>query len=77
MQKVINALAVVSFLGTASIVGGGYYLYTQKDAYLESAKNKLTAAAVEAVSSALPGLIDAAMTELPEVPTSTGPALPF
>ena len=27
MQKVINVLAVLSFVGTAGIIGGGYYLY--------------------------------------------------
>ena len=37
MQKIINVLAVLSFLGTASIIGGGYYLYTQKDPIIENA----------------------------------------
>ena len=35
MQKVINVLAVLSFVGTAGIIGGGYYLYTQKDPIIE------------------------------------------
>ena len=73
MQKVINVLAVLSFLGTASIIGGGVYVYLQKDALIESAKERVTKAATEAIAGALPGMLDAATPELPEV---TGPAVP-
>jgi len=84
MQKVINVLAVLSFLGTASIIGGGVYVYIQKDALIESAKEKVSKAAAEAIADALPGMIDAAMPELPKVtggaipavPSTTGPAIP-
>ena len=69
MQKVINLLAVLSFLGTASIIGGGYYLYTQKDPIIEGVKDKIVTAATEAISDALPGMLDAAM---PELPSTTG-----
>ena len=74
MQKVINVLAVLSFLGTAGIIGGGYYLYTQKDPIIEGMKEKIVTAATEAISDALPGMLDAAM---PELPNTTGPAVPF
>ena len=74
MQKVINVLAVLSFLGTASIIGGGYYLYTQKDPIIEGMKEKIVSAATKAISDALPGMMDAAM---PELPKTTGPAVPF
>ena len=73
MQKVINILAVLSFLGTASIIGGGVYVYLQKDALIESAREKVAKAAAEAIAGALPGMLDAAVPELPEV---TGPAVP-
>ena len=73
MQKVINVVALLSGLTSLAVIGGGTYLYLNKDAMLEEAKTSLANAAVEAVSGALPGLIDAAMPELPEV---TGPALP-
>ena len=73
MQKLINALAVLSFLGTASIIVGGVYVYLQKDALIESAKEKITNAATEAIAGALPGMLDAAMPELPNV---TGGAVP-
>ena len=74
MQKVINVLAVLSFLGTASIIGGGVYVYLQKDALIESAREKVAKAAAEAIAGALPGMLDAAVPKLPE---ATGPALPM
>ena len=74
MQKLINILAVLSFVGTAGIIGSGYYLYTQKDPIIEGLKEKVTKAAVEGVTNALPGLLDSSM---PELPTTTGPALPL
>ena len=73
MQKLINVVAVLSFLGTASIVGGGTYVYLNRDSIIENAKANVTKAATEAITSALPGMLDAAMPEIPEV---TGPAIP-
>ena len=73
MQKLINVLAVLSFVGTASIIGGGVYVYIQKDALIEDAKEKVAKAAAEAIAGALPGMVDAAV---PELPKATGPALP-
>jgi hypothetical protein len=72
MQKVINVLALLSFVGTASIVGAGAYVYLNREALIESAKEQASKAATEAVAGALPGLIDAAMPKMPEV---TGPAV--
>ncbi len=77
MQKIINVLAVLSFAGVASIVGGGTYLYLQRDAILDGVKAKVTEAAVDAVTGALPGMMDSAMPEMPKMPSATGPALPF
>jgi len=77
MQKLINGVALLSGLVSLSIVGGGAYLYMQKDALIESATAAATKAATEAVTSALPGMLDAAMPEVPELPSATGGALPF
>ena len=74
MQKLINVLAVSSFALSAAIVGGGVYVYLNKDAMIEEAKKGVVKAATDAVANALPGMIDAAMPELPEV---TGGALPM
>ena len=73
MQKVINVLAVLSFLGTASIVGGGAYVYLNREALAENVKEKVAKAATEAIAGALPGMLDAATPKLPE---ATGPAIP-
>ena len=73
MQKVINVLSVLSFIGVSGIIGGGAYVYIQRDTLIESAKERITKAATEAIAGALPGMLDAAMPELPEV---TGGAMP-
>ena len=91
MQKVFNALAVLSFLGTASIIGGGVFVYTQRDAISELAKERITKAVTGALAGALPGMLDGAMPELPgatggvipaapgasPLPSTTGPAIPM
>jgi hypothetical protein len=91
MQKLINVIALLSGLTCASLVGGGVYVYMQKDALLESAKEAATAAAMEAVTGALPGMVGGMMPEMPSmtggatpsvgdaptVPSVTGGALPF
>jgi len=73
MQKVINVLALSSFVVSAAVVSGGVYVYLNKDAMIEDVKEKVTTAATEAIAGALPGMLDAAMPELPEV---TGGAMP-
>ena len=83
MQKVINVLAVLSFVGTAGIIGGGTVVYLRRDAIAERVKENVAKAATEAIAGALPGMMDAAMPELPSatggavaLPTKTGPAIP-
>jgi len=82
MQKLINLIALLSGLVSLSVLGGGAYLYLNKDTLIEDARTKVTKAVTEAVTEALPGMIDGAIPELPKVtgpalPTTTGPALPF
>ena len=73
MQKIINVIALASGLVSLSVVAGAGYLYVNKDTLVENARERVTTAVTEAVSGALTGLIDAAM---PELPTTTGPAIP-
>ena len=84
MQKVINILAVLSFVGTAGIVGGGTVVYLRGDAIIDQVKENVTKAALESVTGAIPDMLDSAMPELPGVtgdalpfPSTTGPSLPF
>ena len=74
MQKVINVIALLSGLTSLAIIGSGVYLYKNADVMIEEAKRNVADAAVEAVTGALPGLLDAAMPDIPEV---TGPAVPL
>ena len=73
MQKVINVLAVLSFLGTAGIIGGGTVVYLRRDAIAERVKENIAKAATEAIAGALPAMMEAA---LPELPSATGGAIP-
>ena len=74
MQTLINVLALSSFAVSAAVVGGGTYVYLNKDAMIEDAKEKVAAAATEAIAGALPGMLDAAM---PTMPKATGCAVPM
>jgi len=71
MQKIINIVALLSGLTSLGLIGGSAYLLLNKDALIDQAKSAAAKAATEAVSNALPGMIDAAM---PELPKTTGPA---
>lgn len=79
MQTIINLMALSSFVVSASLVGGGVYLYQNKDEMIktvvDNAKEKIT----EELTKALPGIINSTVEipEVPKMPTSTGPALPF
>ena len=72
MQKVFNAMAVVSFIGTASILGGGAYVYMQRDAIRSNLMGRVAEAATEAIGAALPSLMNSAT---PELPKATGGAI--
>ena len=76
MQKVINVLAVLSFAGVVGIVGGGTYVYLQKDALIEELTDVLASGAIGAISEAVPDILDDAMPEPPELPKATGGVLP-
>jgi hypothetical protein len=73
MQKLINLLALASFGVSAAVVGGGAYLYLNKDTLIEEAREKAVKAVTNAVTEALPGMINGAM---PEMPKMTGGAIP-
>ena len=53
MQKLINVLAVTSFVVSAGVVGGGVYLYANKDALIDKAKD----AAAKELASIIPSLL--------------------
>ena len=73
MQKVINVLAILSFLGTTSILATSGYVWWRRDAIAEQVTENITKAATDAIAEVLPGMMDAA---LPELPNTTGDVIP-
>ena len=79
MQKLINVIALLSGLTSAAVIGGGTYLYLNKDTLIESAKEEAIKQVTATVTEALPGMISGAM---PKMPSATGnvieskPAIP-
>jgi hypothetical protein len=74
VQKLFNVMSVASFVMSAGMVAGSAILYTRIPSitshYIDELKGELTGMLTDMV----PGQIDQAM---PELPTSTGPAVPF
>tara|TARA_B100000683_G_scaffold247763_1_gene260428 strand:+ start:390 stop:605 length:216 start_codon:yes stop_codon:yes gene_type:complete len=66
MQKLINVLALSSFVVSLTVVGGGVYLYTQKDAIIDNVKSNIMKSVMPSIGG---GITDA-------LPKSTGPAVP-
>lgn len=77
MQKVINVIALLSGLTSLAVISGGVYVYMNQEGWKEEAKERLAEVIAEGITGALPGLLDGAMPEIPEVPSATGPAIPF
>jgi hypothetical protein len=77
MQKVINTIALLSGLTSLSLIVGSGYLLMNKDAMIEDVRRQATEQVTKAITEALPGIIDAALPEIPEMPTKTGGVIPF
>ena len=72
MRKIIDAMAIASFVVSAAVVSGGVYVYTQKDALIERARERATEAVTEAIGGAFGGGLPA-----PSSPAGPGVPLPF
>ena len=73
MQTFINVLALSSFVVSAATLGGGVYLYTNKDTIIESVKENI-------MGELLPGELPGDLNSIPSVgatPTTTLPTTPF
>ena len=57
MKLLFNIFSTVSFLGMAGIVGGGIYVYVNKDAIIDNVKE----IAIEQVKESLPELLSGAL----------------
>ena len=67
-------MSVASFVMSAGMVAGSAILYTRIPALTKHYMSELTLEMTKVVTNMVPGKIDEVM---PELPTSTGPAVPF
>lgn len=74
MQKLFNAMSFSAFLMSGAMVVGSVVLYTRIPALTKYYMSELTLEMTKIVTNMVPGKIDEA---LPELPTTTGPALPI
>ena len=71
MQKIINVLSVASFVVSVSVVGAGIYVYANKDALIDSAKEKIMGQV-----GAIAGDKIKEMVPTTSLPSMTGPVAP-
>ena len=74
MQKLFNVMSVASFVMSGGMVIGSVLLYTRIPSLTKLYISELKLELTEMITDMVPGQIDEA---LPELPTSTGPAVPF
>ena len=72
MQKVFNVLSVAGFVLSAGMVAGSVMLYTRIPSITKHYMEKLQGELTGVMADMVPGKIDDVM---PELPTSTGPAV--
>ena len=74
MQKLFNVMSVASFVMSGGMVIGSVMLYTRIPSLTKHYISELKLELTEMITDMVPGQIDDA---LPELPTTTGPAVPF
>ena len=74
MQKLFNALSVAAFVMSGAMVAGTAVLYSRIPSMTKHYVSELKGELTKMVTDMVPGKIDEA---LPELPTSTGSAVPF
>ena len=74
MQKIVNVLAIASSVVSLAVIGGGVYLYVQKDAIIEDIKEKALGSIGSGLGSSLleGDSMDMPTPELPTVPIDLG-----
>ena len=74
MQKICNVLGVLGFVMSGALVGASIIAFTRIPGMIDDMAADMMNDVTGNVTDMLPGQIDGA---LPEMPTSTGPAVPF
>ena len=70
MQKVINVLAISSFVISGAVVGSGVFVYVNRASILDGIKSKV----MDNVTGSLPGALGSIVPDM--IPDATGPVLP-
>ena len=74
MQKLFNTLSVASFVMSGAMVAGTVVFYTRIPSLTKHYISELKLELTQMITDMVPGQIDEVM---PELPTTTGPALPI
>jgi hypothetical protein len=74
MQKLFNVMSVASFVMSGGMVIGSVMLYTRIPSITKHYMSELQGELTKMVTDMVPNQIDEA---LPELPTTTGPAVPI
>ena len=74
MQKLFNVMSVSAFFMSGALIAGSVMLYSRIPSLTKYYMSELTLEMTKMMTRMLPPQIDEAM---PELPTTTGPAVPF
>jgi len=74
MQPIINAMAVAGFALSTSITAALVISYMQFDTFMDKSMERISGKVTDAVESELNGKLDGVVKQ---IPTQTGPAIPF
>ena len=74
MQKLFNGMSMCAFIMSGAMVAGSVVLYTRIPSLTSYYMSELTLEMTKLVTQMMPAQVDELM---PELPTSTGPAVPF
>lgn len=74
MQKICNVLGVLGFVMSGALVGASIVAFAQIPGMIDDMAADMMDDITGNVTEMIPGQIDQSM---PELPTSTGPAVPF
>ena len=74
MLRIYNLLGVLGFVMSGTMAVMGVVAYTRVPSMVKNYVSDLKLELTETIAEMVPGQIDQAM---PELPTSTGPAVPF
>jgi hypothetical protein len=74
MQKLFNAMSLSAFIMSGAMVFGSVMLWTRIPALTKYYMSELTLEMTKIVTNMMPSAIEEVV---PEMPTSTGPAMPL